>query len=282
MQDPTRATLSALLSSPRYEVLPLARVEEQVVAHVPRHITVTVTASPALGIDATLGLTELLAGHGFRVVPHLPARMIAGEDHLAELVRRLAALGLDEVFVVAGDRPEPVGRFADALSLLETMGRIGHPFREVGITGYPESHPRIDDDVTIQAMWDKRQFATYIVSNICFDPRVITSWIARVRRRGVTLPVYVGIPGIIDGARLLRIATRIGVGESARFLRWHSNRMLRMLVPGVYRPDRLVSDLVRDLGDATDRVAGLHVFTFNELASTERWRLEQLGRLSGR
>jgi len=28
------------------------------------------------------------------------------------------------------------------------------------VTGYPESHSFIDDDLTIQAMWDKRRVAT--------------------------------------------------------------------------------------------------------------------------
>ena len=41
--------------------------------------------------------------------------------------------------------------------------------RELGITGYPESHHLIDDETTIQAMFEKEPHATYIVSQICFD-----------------------------------------------------------------------------------------------------------------
>ena len=83
-----------------------------------------------------------------------------------------------EVFVPAGDAREP-GPFQDAASLLrELEGR----FAEVGITGYPESHHLIDDETTIRAMFEKEPMATYIVSQICFDPVTIQTWIARATR----------------------------------------------------------------------------------------------------
>src|SRR3712207_7862745 len=59
-----------------------------------------------------------------------------------------------------------------ALPIFRTMAEIGHDFEEVGISGYPESHPLISDETTIQAMYDKVPYATYIVSQICFDPAV--------------------------------------------------------------------------------------------------------------
>ena len=65
---------------------------------------------------------------------------------------------------------------------------MGNPFPRTGITGYPESHPRIDDDITIQAMWDKRRLAAYIVSNLCFDPATLRRWIRRVRSPGPASP----------------------------------------------------------------------------------------------
>ena len=55
----------------------------------PSDIPLTVTASPAKGLDATLELTEKLVGHGYSVVPHLAARMISGQSELAEIVDRL-------------------------------------------------------------------------------------------------------------------------------------------------------------------------------------------------
>ena len=36
--------------------------------------------------------------------------------------------------------------------LLQDLKELGNPFPEVGITGYPESHPTISDDLTVQAI----------------------------------------------------------------------------------------------------------------------------------
>jgi len=276
---PGRQALVAFLRSPRYEVLPTDDVEDRVLAVVPRDVTITITASPRRGIEATIDLAERLGRHGYQVVPHISARLIKDDAHLREVLGRVVAIGRREIFVIAGDAKEPAGQFPDSVSLLAALMAEPHGMREIGVTGYPERHSFIDDDLTIQAMWDKRRIATYIVSNLCFDPRVVKKWVARVRRRGVQLPIHIGLAGVADPAKLLRISTRIGVVDSARFLRGHSNWFLRMVQPGGYDPGRFTVGLLPDLALPDRNVAGLHVFTFNEIEPTERWRQETLARL---
>jgi methylenetetrahydrofolate reductase (NADPH) len=280
MDTPSRQALVAFLSSPRYEVLPTDDVEERVLAVVPREVTITVTASPRRGIDATIDLAERLGRQGYQVVPHISARLIRDDEHLREVLARVAAIGRREIFVIAGDAKEPAGQFPDSVSLLTALMTEPHGMREIGVTGYPERHSFIDDDLTIQAMWDKRRIATYIVSNLCFDPRVVKKWIGRVRRRGVQLPIHIGLAGVADPAKLLRISTRIGVVDSARFLRGHSNWFVRMVQPGGYDPGRFTTGLLPDLAMPDRKIAGLHVFTFNEIEPTERWRQETLAQLA--
>jgi methylenetetrahydrofolate reductase (NADPH) len=270
--------LTGFLRTPRYEVLPTEDVEALVLAHVPNEVRITVTASPRRGMEATINLAERLCRQGYTVVPHLSARMIRDRSHLGEILAAVRAMGSQDVFVVAGDAREPAGDFPDSVSLLTAMA--DHGLRDIGVTGYPESHSFIDDDMTIQAMWDKRRVATYIVSNLCFDPRVVKRWVARVRRRRVELPIHIGMAGVADPAKLLRVSTRIGIVDSARFLRGHSNWFLRMLRPGGYDPGRFVKALMPDLTAPDRKVAGLHVFTFNEIEPTERWRQEMLARLN--
>jgi len=278
-QGAARNALVAAFRRPRYEVIPTVHAEEEVLAHVPKAIKVTVTASPVKGLEPTLEITERLVKHGFEVVPHLSARLVVDEAHLGRILDRIAGAGLREVFVIAGDRAQPVGKFASAMDLLTAMAALGHDLPEVGVSGYPEKHPFIHDDVTIQAMWDKRRVATYIVSNLCFDPKVITGWVRRVRQRGVELPIYIGLPGITDPAKLLRISRKIGVGESARFLRGHTGWLRRMLEPGGFTLDQLVLGVTPALTKPDLKVAGFHIFTFNELDATEQWRRQTLKRL---
>jgi methylenetetrahydrofolate reductase (NADPH) len=275
------ARVAPLLRRPRYEVLPAASTEESVLEWVPRELTVTVTASPAKGLDPTLDLTERLAGRGYRVVPHVSARLVRDDAHLAEIVARLTSCGVDDVFVPAGDADPPAGPFGSALSLLDRLAEMGRPFARVGVTGYPQSHPRIGDDITIQAMWDKRHHAAYLVSNLCFDPAVLRHWIARVRARGVTLPMFVGIAGPVERARLLRMAAKAGVSESARFAAGHTDWLLRLGTPAGYNPARLLERTAATLADPASSVEGLHIFTFNQVRQTEQWRRSLLDRLAG-
>lgn len=259
-------------------MFPTDGVADQVVAIVPRDVTITVTASPRRGMPATILLAANLASAGYTVVPHLAARMIRDRRELEQILEALHKAAISNVFVVAGDARQPAGEFSDALSLLTALPQ-DHGFSEIGVTGYPESHPFIHDDVTIQSMWDKRRIATYIVSNLSFDVATIKRWVERVRNRGVQLPIYIGMAGVADPIRLLRVSTKIGVADSARFLRGHPTWLARMFGPGGYEPGRFVSGLMPDLAQPGRRVAGLHIFTFNEIEPTERWRREMLARL---
>jgi methylenetetrahydrofolate reductase (NADPH) len=271
----------ALLHSVRYEVLPAKATEDKVLAHVPRDVVVTVTASPVKGLEPTLDLATRLTAHGCRVVPHVPARLLRDDAHLKDVVDRLREAGVDDVFVPAGDADPPAGAYDGALPVLRRLSELGSPFAHVGITGYPESHPLIHDDLTIQAMWDKRAYATYIVSNLCFDPRVLGDWVGRIRRRDITLPVHVGVAGPVQRAKLLSMAAKIGVGESTRFLTKHASWFLRFATPGGYSPERLLARSAGALSSPSAGVAGLHLFTFNQIAETERWRCAVLDRLGG-
>ena len=189
MRNKAKATDATvrLLEHTRYEVLPTATIEDKVLEHVPVDRVLTVTASPSKGLQPTLDLAERLTGHGYAVVPHLAARMVRDKAELSEICDRLVGKGITRVFVPGGDA-DPPGAYADALSLLEDLAALGNPFTQVGITGYPESHPTITDDVTIQSMWDKRRYATHVVSNLTFDPAALAGWVRRMRARGITMP----------------------------------------------------------------------------------------------
>ena len=275
------AVLSRMVASARFEVLPTPSVEEKVVTHVPVRRTVTVTASPAKGLEATLNLTERLAGHGYDVVPHLAARMVRDRAELSDVCDRLLAAGVTTVFVPGGDQDPPAGDYHAALDLLEDLTALGRPFPEVGITGYPESHPTIADDLTIQSMWDKRRYATHIVSNLTFDPALISSWLHRLRGRGVATPVLLGIPGPVERAKLLGMATKIGVGESTKFLAKNKGLFARLAAPGGFTGERFLEKCAPAMSEPEALVEGLHVFTFNQVAETEAWRTDLLARLRG-
>jgi methylenetetrahydrofolate reductase (NADPH) len=276
--EPRRALIEAL-KRPRYEILPLDGIADEVAEHVPRGVKLTVTASPRLGLDATLGLAERLSAAGYAVVPHVSARLVRDTAHLQDLARRLRSAGVDDLFVIAGDPSEPAGEFERAAALLGVMGELRDRFSEIGISGYPESHHVISDEDTIEAMFEKEPMATYIVSQICFEADVIATWVRRVRDRGTFLPIWIGIPGAVDNRRLFQISRKIGLGESARFLRAHRGWVRRLALPRVYRSTALVKQLAPLIADPGARIAGFHIYTFNELERTEEWRRQLVEQL---
>ncbi|HIY66469.1 MAG TPA: methylenetetrahydrofolate reductase [Candidatus Agrococcus pullicola] len=269
-----RAAITAL-RTPRFEMVPMRGVEEAI-DHLPQGAIVTVTCSPTHGFDATIPLVRELRRRGHPTVPHLAARMVEGHDHLARLIDTFDELGVNDAFVIAGDAETPRGPYDGAIGLLEAMHDNGHPFEQIGITGYPEKHAVIPDTQTIAAMADKARFATYIVSQICFDATTVEEWIAAMRARGIDLPLHIGIPGVADRTRLLRISSRIGLRDAARFLTKQAGVAVRAAVG--YTPDRLIDGLADVFERPESRIVGWHVFSFNEIARTNKWRTALLAR----
>ena len=262
--------LSRAVERPRFELLPLEGAEEQA-TYLPDGATVTVTCSPTQGLESTLRFAEHLSERGFHAVPHISARLVSSESHLEETVRRLEDRGVREVFVIGGDAKQPVGEFSGASGLLEAMDRIGHGFEEVGVAGYPEGHPIIADSDLWRALQEKRRYASYIVSQMCFDPEAILNWVSGIREQGMWQPVYVGLPGVLDLTKLLRISLKIGVGDSARFLTKNGGVLKTLLKPH-YSPDDLVEKLSPYIGGSGYDIRGLHFYTFNQTAALEWWR----------
>ncbi|TCP52042.1 methylenetetrahydrofolate reductase (NADPH) [Tamaricihabitans halophyticus] len=268
--------LQQYLATARFEVLPLRGVLDKV-ADLPPGTTVTVTSSPAKGIEATLATAAALRERGFAAVPHVAARLVADRRHLTDLLDRMAETGLSEMFVVAGDSPEPAGEFADSLALLRGLAELGRKPDRVGITGYPERHALISDGATIAAMSAKAPYADYIASQICFDPHTIANWVKSVRARGVRLPIHLGIPGVVDATKLLRISMKIGLGDSMRFLRKQHGVVGKLLTR--FTPEDLCYQLAPYLVDSEYGIAGWHFFTFNEVRKTDQFRTELATRL---
>lgn len=278
MSPAARAALAELLRAPTFELIPLKTSMDQA-AHLPPGATVSVTASPAKGIEATVALCEQLQAAGFRAVPHLSARMVRDRSHLADLIAWLEGAGVDRAFIVGGDAKEP-GDFPDGLALLREMADIGHPLSEIGIPAYPQGHAFIADGPLLDALRAKAAFASYMTTQLCFDPAAVTSWIAARRAEGITLPVHVGVPGVADPQKLLAISARIGVADTHRFLVKNVRFVTRLVRSGgFYRPDGLLAGLAPSLGRPEAGIVDLHMYTFNAVETFEAWRRAYLERL---
>ena len=278
LEPSRRAAIAAILGAPKFELIPLKNVDDQA-AFLPPGATVSVTASPAKGIEATVELCERLKARGFRVIPHLSARMIRDRGHLAELLTRIDTAGIDHAFVVGGDAEQP-GDYQDGLSLLRAMAEIGHGLTDIGVPCYPDGHATIPEATLRQALADKQPYASSMTTQMCFDPAAITTWLADRRAAGITLPVWIGLPGVAELHKLMLISARIGVADSKRFLSKNTRLVGRLVRPGGYSPHALLEGLAPAMTDPTADIRGLHIYTFNQVETTEEWRLRYLERLT--
>ena len=279
LTDLEQTALRALVEAAKYEIIPLKNARDQA-AFLPPGSVVTVTASPSHGIDATFDLCEYLTTlDPLTVVPHLSAHMISDRAKLADLLARAKDLGFTKAFVIGGDPAEQTD-FDDAYALLTAMEEVGHPFAEIGIGAYPDGHADIPREVLARSLHDKERFAGYMATQMCFDPGAIGSWLAATRADGIALPMHLGIPGVADITRLMTIAARIGVGDSAKFLK-KNRSLIGSVITGKFGPDGILEALAPVLADPASNATALHVFTFNQVEATVAWRQRMLDRLSG-
>ena len=259
--------------SARFEILPFGKGEQEA-RELPERVWLTVTASPTHSLDDTVEVASRVRELGHAVTAHLAARMVRSREHLDGTLAALSEAGVDDAFVVGGDQTPPLGPYASAIELLPLM--VEHPKRPqtVGIAGYPEGHPLIDDATLADALADKSRVADYIATQLCYDPDVLLRWVRSTRELGIDLPVHVSVPGMVDRRRLLEISARVGVGPSLRYLRKQGGirNLFRLSKSSA---DGLVDALGVHVGDPELNIAGFHYVTFNRLLDTWRWEREK-------
>jgi methylenetetrahydrofolate reductase (NADPH) len=277
MTNEQRAAIRRVLENPQFELIPMKNALDQA-AFLPEGAMVSVTASPVKPLEETFDLAAELQRRGFDVIPHVSARMTRDHAHLEKIVARLHELGIRKLFVIGGDAEEP-GEFFDAASILRALDDMGAEFDRIGIASYPEGHHVFDDETARLALHDKQPYASYMATQMCFDTEAIATWIRSMRADGITLPVVIGVPGVADRLKLMRISARIGVGRSLKFLTRHRGLLRSFVEPGGFSPDELLESLANTLHDAEANIINLHIYTFNQVETTERWRREYLASL---
>ena len=276
MRKNNNTNVSARLLEQAYlEIIPTRTILDRLV-HIPRHCYVAITCSPTNGLEPTLELTEQLRAlpdeRQLKLIPHIAARMIRDKGHLREILTRLEAASVESIFVPGGDAPQPVGQYHDSLQVLRDMAEIGHNIEDVGIAAYPEGHPLISDEELLWFLKEKQAFSTYLVTQMCFDPQTLVTWLTDIRKAGVNLPAWVGLPGVADMSKLIALSLRIGVGQSLKLLKKQKGLLKKIISAKPYEPNDLLEGLNPFLDDPDLDVEGFHLFSFNDVERTEKWR----------
>jgi methylenetetrahydrofolate reductase (NADPH) len=277
---PASPVVRRVVADTSFELVPLKNLEAQL-PHLPRGSHVSVTCSPAKGIEATLDLALRLKNEGLRPTPHVAARLVRDRAHVRDIAARLADGGFDELFLIAGDEETPAGDYHDGAALLEHLLEERHGLQRIGVPAYPDGHLFIHRDALHHALHHKQNLLQqagvdgWASTQMCFDADTIASWLSPERRAGLTLPVRLGIPGPIDRTKLLTMGMRVGVGQSLRYLQKNRSGLTKLVTGTSYDPTRLLTQLADQLQPLN--VTGLHLFTFNQLQASVAWQQGVVG-----
>jgi methylenetetrahydrofolate reductase (NADPH) len=245
--------------------------------HVRPGDTVYITFLPGSDFNETLAVAKRLRDEGFNPVPHFAARSIGGRDVLEASLRRMAEeAGVDQVLLIGGAVPEPVGEFRDTMQVLETGLLDKHGIRKIGVAGHPEGSPDIPEEAVKHALRWKNAFAErtgaemYIVTQFCFEAEPIIKWDRAIQAEGNKLPIHIGVPGLATVKTLLAHAKACGIGPSMRFLSRQAMNVARLLA--VSAPDRLVTELAAyRASDPACGISGVHMYPLGGLKRSAEW-----------
>ncbi len=237
--------------------------------------------------DQRINAARVIRHSGFEPVPILSSRRLRSLEELDVLVGRLIDVAAPSRFMlVGGDPTAPQGPFADSLALMASGIIRRHAIRHVGIAGYPEGHPRIDDKSLWRALKWKVGFlreegcTVEITTQFGFDAESILRWIVRLRSEGVDCTVRVGVPGPATVGRLLRFASQFGVISSAGIVRQYGFSLTNLLQR--VGPEQFVDRLVAGSRDLNMGRVLLHIYPFGGIVEATAWIADYLAKTERR
>jgi methylenetetrahydrofolate reductase (NADPH) len=266
------AAIAALVRGASLELMPRDRaaVDRCIEKAVPGS-EVFIARVPGDVHGATVATAVLLQNAGFDPIPHVGARYFENGVALDDTVARLVGeAGVTKVLCIAGDLDHPAGPFAASTDVIATGVFAKHGVKRVGIAGYPEGHGKIaapvlaDHMVKKLALLEEQRIPALIVSQFCFEAAPIVDFIARVRERGLSVPIRVGLAGPASVTTLAKFALRCGVGNSMRALT--SGRGVTRLLTEA-GPEAVVAELARSKPD----LEHLHLYTFGGVSKAADW-----------
>jgi methylenetetrahydrofolate reductase (NADH) len=249
---------------------------EQAADVIPKGTKIPVTFLPGETFEMRIAAAKRVRELGFLPIPHISARRLSSQEELEGYLAGLQReVGTDHAFVVAGDPPQPMGPYEDALSIIRSGLLAKYGIRRVGISGYPEGHPDIGNEKLWQAMRDKKiaiqerghDFA--VVTQFSFDAEPVLTWLEQVRQAGIEATVRVGVPGPASVKRLLAFAARCGVGASTKVLSKYGISITKLL--STAGPDAIVQEYAAGLDPKKHGDVLLHLYPFGGLRATAEW-----------
>jgi methylenetetrahydrofolate reductase (NADPH) len=239
----------------------------------PSTTQIFVAAPPGRPYGRLADIARQVRKAGFEPIPHIAARNYQSREALGDFVARICGeAGVQRILVIAGDVDHPAGPFLEANAIIESDFLQRHGIREVAVSGYPEGHPKLSDEIVSRALRQKlksaeeRDLKIKIVSQLCFDANRIITWVKSLRMLEINVPVSIGLAGPTSVRGLARFALMCGVRNS--FKAFSAGKTDQLL--GEASPDDIIQNLDRAQVSTLGEIS-IHLFSYGGLVRTANW-----------
>ncbi len=285
---PVHPQVAAFLDGYSIEVMP--RTAEKVADFrtlLPAGTRVYIAHIEGTPIDDMVATARRIAGEGFAVMPHFPARIIKDAATLADWIARYQGeAGVDQALLLAGGVDKPHGAFDSSISLLETGLFDKAGFRHLHVAGHPEGNRDIDPDGSDanvmrvlhwkQAFSETTDAEMALATQFCFEAGPVIAWANAIRDAGIRLPIHIGVAGPAKLQTLIRFSIACGVGASLRVLQKRARDVTKLMLP--FEPDRFIADLAAHKAAHPDfGIEKVHFFPLGGIRATATWAIENGG-----
>ena len=279
------AEMEAFLKGYSIEVMPrTAEKVEDFRALLPKGTRVYIAHIDGTPIEDMVATAKRIAGEGFDVMPHFPARIIKDKATLVDWVARYKDVGVNQGLLLAGGVTNPVGDFATSMQLLETDAFTG--FDRLHVAGHPEGNKDIDPDGSMKnvdaALQWKQKFSERtdaqmaLATQFCFEAQPIIEWANTLKAAGIDIPIHIGIAGPAKLQTLIKFAIACGVGPSLKVLQKRAMDVSKLLLP--YEPDEVLAELAAyKAANPEFNIEHVHFFPLGGIKTNATWVTENGG-----
>ena len=229
----------------------------------------------------TVEVAALVQSLGVPALAHLTC-VNASLGGIAGEVAAMRSAGIENVLCLRGDMPKdsaepPSGDFAHAVDLVRALRPSGFC---LGGACYPERHPECEHmDEEIAHLKEKVDAGLdFVTTQMFFDNNIFYRYLAKLRDRGVTVPVIPGIMPVANGRQIARICRLSGTYLPSRFkaiVDRFGDIPDAMLDAGVAYATEQIVDLF------ANGVNAVHLYTMNRPEVAERIMANLKGILAG-
>ncbi len=276
----TAAELEAFLQGYSIEVMPrTAEKIEDFRAILPKGTRVYVAHIEGTPIEDMVATAKRIAGEGFDVMPHFPARIIKDKATLADWIARYQGeANVRQALLLAGGVTTPHGDYHSSMQLLESG--LFNGFDRLHVAGHPEGNKDIDKDggdaVIMQALAWKQAFANTsdaefaIATQFCFEADPVIAWANKLSDAGISMPIHIGIAGPAKLQTLIKFAIACGVGPSLRVLQKRAMDVTKLLLP--YEPTEVAGELAAHKAATPGfNIEQVHFFPLGGIKTNAQW-----------